>query len=345
MKADNPSSLKIGFHFKPLKKFITNIWYNMMINDVYQKILLQIGYFYIKLEYNTIYYNLYPIYRNIGRYCYCFLYLQSILMMLLKNIYVDLCFCNILCPKENAQFFDKSTDSFNGSTDLKLFLLIYVYNILDKKWVKRFKLPVHQRHKQQSNQIDHLLSLTYWQCEPCSERMPNTQRSSPVVPFRQIWYSYFALPVHILTAKASCTSHTSISLTLKPAFSNTLGVAYVGPSLRPNCLAFSSVIMRQADAPSFAAVTVPCGLTKAAFNFANLSIGDTLIPLSFSITLDEFERSFNLSNGVLALFALKSRLLILRECLIGTSDMNSTPPATITSYAPAAIRPIPVVIP
>jgi len=38
----------------------------------------------------------------------------------------------------------------------------------------------------------------------------------------------------------------------------------------------------------FAAVTVPCGLTKAAFNFANFSIGDTLIPLSFSITLDVF---------------------------------------------------------
>lgn len=38
----------------------------------------------------------------------------------------------------------------------------------------------------------------------------------------------------------------------------------------------------------FAAVTVPCGLTKAAFNFANLSMGDTLIPLSFSITFDEF---------------------------------------------------------
>lgn len=38
----------------------------------------------------------------------------------------------------------------------------------------------------------------------------------------------------------------------------------------------------------FAAVTVPCGLTKAAFNFASFSIGDTLIPLSFSITFDEF---------------------------------------------------------
>lgn len=36
----------------------------------------------------------------------------------------------------------------------------------------------------------------------------------------------------------------------------------------------------------FAAVTVPCGFTKAGFNLANLSIGDTLIPLSFSITFE-----------------------------------------------------------
>lgn len=36
----------------------------------------------------------------------------------------------------------------------------------------------------------------------------------------------------------------------------------------------------------FAAVTVPCGFTKAGFNLANLSIGDTLMPLSFSITFE-----------------------------------------------------------
>uniref|UniRef100_A0A8D9BUV9 Uncharacterized protein n=1 Tax=Cacopsylla melanoneura TaxID=428564 RepID=A0A8D9BUV9_9HEMI len=56
-------------------------------------------------------------------------------------------------------------------------------------------------------------------------------------------------------------------------------------------------------------------------------------------------RSFNLSTGVLALLARRSRLLIFLECLIGISDMNSTPPATTTSYAPAAIMPMPVVIP
>lgn len=38
----------------------------------------------------------------------------------------------------------------------------------------------------------------------------------------------------------------------------------------------------------FAAVTVPCGFTKAGFNFANLSMGDTLIPLSFSIIFEVF---------------------------------------------------------
>lgn len=38
----------------------------------------------------------------------------------------------------------------------------------------------------------------------------------------------------------------------------------------------------------FAAVTVPCGFIKAGFNLANLSIGDTLIPLSFSITFEVF---------------------------------------------------------
>lgn len=45
--------------------------------------------------------------------------------------------------------------------------------------------------------------------------------------------------------------------------------------------------------------------------------------------------------GVLALLALNIRDLIFLECLMGTSDMNSTPPATMTSYAPAAIKPIP----
>lgn len=33
---------------------------------------------------------------------------------------------------------------------------------------------------------------------------------------------------------------------------------------------------------------MPCGFTKAGFNLANLSIGETLIPLSFSITLEVF---------------------------------------------------------
>lgn len=37
----------------------------------------------------------------------------------------------------------------------------------------------------------------------------------------------------------------------------------------------------------FAAVTVPCGFTKAGFNFASFSIGDTLIPLSLSIIFGE----------------------------------------------------------
>jgi len=37
----------------------------------------------------------------------------------------------------------------------------------------------------------------------------------------------------------------------------------------------------------FAAVTVPCGFIKAGFSLANLSMGDTLIPLSFSITFEE----------------------------------------------------------
>lgn len=49
--------------------------------------------------------------------------------------------------------------------------------------------------------------------------------------------------------------------------------------------AFSSVMIRQAEAPSvrkdaFAAVTVPCGLMKAGFNFAIFSMEEALIPLS-----------------------------------------------------------------
>lgn len=52
--------------------------------------------------------------------------------------------------------------------------------------------------------------------------------------------------------------------------------------------AFSSVIMRQADAPSvkneaLAAVTVPCGLMKAGFNLVIFSIVESLIPLSLEI--------------------------------------------------------------
>lgn len=48
--------------------------------------------------------------------------------------------------------------------------------------------------------------------------------------------------------------------------------------------------------------------------------------------------------NVFALFARSIRPRILRLCRIGTSDMCSTPPATITSYVPVAIRPMPVVI-
>lgn len=46
----------------------------------------------------------------------------------------------------------------------------------------------------------------------------------------------------------------------------------------------------------FAAVTVPCGFTKAGFNFASFSIGDTLIPLSFSITFGESGTEIELVN-------------------------------------------------
>lgn len=49
-------------------------------------------------------------------------------------------------------------------------------------------------------------------------------------------------------------------------------------------------------------------------------------------------------NAVLALFAFSNSERILRLCRIGTSDINSTPPATIISYVPDAIRPTPVVI-
>lgn len=43
------------------------------------------------------------------------------------------------------------------------------------------------------------------------------------------------------------------------------------------------------------------------------------------------ESNFSFSGTDLALLAFNRKLLILRLSLIGTSDMNSTPPATITS--------------
>lgn len=52
----------------------------------------------------------------------------------------------------------------------------------------------------------------------------------------------------------------------------------------------------------------------------------------------------NFCPNVFALFARNIRDLILRLNLIGTSDMNSTPPATIISYVPLAIKPTPVVM-
>lgn len=52
--------------------------------------------------------------------------------------------------------------------------------------------------------------------------------------------------------------------------------------------------------------------------------------------------SDSLCAGVLARLRRSNNERILRECLMGTSDMNSTPPATITSKAPAAIMPTPI---
>lgn len=59
--------------------------------------------------------------------------------------------------------------------------------------------------------------------------------------------------------------------------------------VRPSWRAFSSVIIKAADAPSdkkeaFAAVTVPYGLTNAGFSFPNCSNVETRIPLSLSTT-------------------------------------------------------------
>lgn len=73
-----------------------------------------------------------------------------------------------------------------------------------------------------------------------------------------------------LTANASCTSHVSMSVCLRPAFCKILGMPYAGPSnssligscetyvksrtyafgLRPSSLALASDMIKQADAPS-----------------------------------------------------------------------------------------------
>lgn len=73
-----------------------------------------------------------------------------------------------------------------------------------------------------------------------------------------------------LTANASCTSHVSMSVCLRPAFCKILGMPYAGPSnnsligscdtyvksrtyafgFRPSSLAFASDMIKQADAPS-----------------------------------------------------------------------------------------------
>lgn len=47
---------------------------------------------------------------------------------------------------------------------------------------------------------------------------------------------------------------------------------------------------------------------------------------------------------VFALLARSINERILRLWRIGTSDINSTPPATIASYVPVAISPMPVVM-
>ena len=53
------------------------------------------------------------------------------------------------------------------------------------------------------------------------------------------------------------------------------------------------------------------------------------------------EKSWIFCNNVLALLERRRTLRSLRDKRMGTSDMNSTPPATTTSYAPAAISPTP----
>ena len=58
--------------------------------------------------------------------------------------------------------------------------------------------------------------------------------------------------------------------------------------LYPIASALSSVMIRQADAPSvkkeaLAAVTVPCGLMKAGFSFDIFSMDEALMPLSLEI--------------------------------------------------------------
>uniref|UniRef100_A0A0K2USY0 Uncharacterized protein n=1 Tax=Lepeophtheirus salmonis TaxID=72036 RepID=A0A0K2USY0_LEPSM len=56
------------------------------------------------------------------------------------------------------------------------------------------------------------------------------------------------------------------------------------------------------------------------------------------------ERRDNLAPTVLALLRLKSISLIFLECRIGTSLIDSTPPAMQMSYTPAEIRPAQLVM-
>ena len=59
---------------------------------------------------------------------------------------------------------------------------------------------------------------------------------------------------------------------------------------------------------------------------------------------DKVVPNFLTCIGDFALLALSMSPLIFLECLMGTSDMNSTPPAMQVSYTPAFIRPRQVVM-